>query len=367
MPKENFVTLMTPNPSDRINVGIIQSYAFTYAGDLVATLYLPLQDLSRLGVINISQAGIFAMFGVVTCVLGIVGNMTMAVGCRERIMLQPKPAPITKTMFYVLKNKYAMRNFIASFASSWWSGGGYSWDVVTQMEIFGGAFKTIPFYIPWHIFNAASLVLLPKFKRMFHGSYRKTYIMLRIWDFCGSLGQGLIGSRFVETWWKAGLVFAFFYGTNALNNAPADVFNKEIGREINDYTEYVTGERPDGTIGLLQNLIMKVTSPLNALMTIAIFKWSGYDATISMAPWSQNNKYVYQKVMILYALGSSLPHIISTIPYFFYDLEGEKKEKMYVELNERRAMLAKEDKISDEMEALMEMISEEEKPQETEI
>lgn len=105
------------------------------------------------------------------------------------------------------------------------------------------------------------------------------------------------------------------------------MFEGELEREINDYTEFVTGERPDGTINILTDLITKVTSPINALLTIFLFKWSGYDPSIPMLPWSQGSKLVYQKVFFLYNGIGLLPSVIKMIPYLFYDLVGEKREK----------------------------------------
>jgi phosphoenolpyruvate carboxylase len=49
------------------------------------------------------------------------------------------------------------------------------------------------------------------------------------------------------------------------------------------------------------------------------------------------------------------------IPMIFYDLEGKKKEDMYTALNERRALIAKEHTMSDEMAAMIEMMAKEEK------
>ncbi|MCL1951630.1 MAG: hypothetical protein FWF60_02260, partial [Oscillospiraceae bacterium] len=137
------------------------------------------------------------------------------------------------------------------------------------------------------------------------------------------------------------------------------------GREIGDYTEYMTGERPDGTIGLLLGLIGKVTAPLQALMTIAVFKWSGYDANIAASrSWSQarvrENATMYSRVFFLYNFANIIPDVINMIPLFFYDIEGKKKEDMYTALNERRALIAKENTMSEEMEALLEMMAEEE-------
>ena len=163
----------------------------------------------------------------------------------------------------------------------------------------------------------------------------------------------------VDKKWAIVALYAVCYGLNGVNDGPAKVFEAELGREINDYTEYVTGERPDGTIGLLTGLISKITAPINAWFTIKLFKWSGYDTTITMKPWSQGSKLVYQKVFFLFIGISILPDVIRMIPYIFYDLVGEKRERMYIAINERRALMANEDQGSDELEEMVKMLAEE--------
>ncbi len=73
-----------------------------------------------------------------------------------------------------------------------------------------------------------------------------------------------------------------------------------------------------------------------------------------MKPWSQGSKLIYQKVFFLFIGISVLPDVIKMIPYLFYDLVGEKRERMYIAINERRAMMANEDQGN---EALEEMVS----------
>ena len=367
IPNDNYLTLMTPNPKDRMSVGLWQTYAYKWSGDFLAALIMPLLDLARSDKINLAPGVIFAGFGMVSAIIGTSGSILVAINCRERIILQPKPAPIQKTLFYLLKNKYAMRNFVAGLASGWWSNGGYTWDVVTQLEIFGGVVRTWPWYMPRQIFQIVGLSLVERFKRMFGGSYRKTIILMRVWDTLSDLMVAFTGlfTDVVGTWWKAGLLFAVFDGMNCLNDAPSTVLEGEIGREIGDYTEYMTGERPDGTIGLLTGLIGKVTEPLKALVTIMVFKWSGYDPNIAgNRPWSQDrvreNQTMYSHVYFLYKFSNLASFVFNMIPLFFYDIEGKKKEEMYTALNERRALIAKENTMSDEMTAMIEMMAKEE-------
>lgn len=359
IPRDNMLSLQTANPNDRIKVGLIQQYVGFTGSQLVFLLFIPFMELTNKGYINVPMPVLFCIFSVAAAAIGIVGNVLMGIKCKERILLQPKPAPITKTMFYILKNKYALRNFLAGFAVGWWSNGGYKWDVVTQQEIFGGAIPSFFAYLPNNVFTYLSVGLIPKFQKLFKNNNRNGVIVLRLWDMFSALIMVILGCSMVDKnrRWAMVAIYAIFYGLNGLNDGPARVFEAELGREINDYTEYVTGERPDGSIGILTGLIGKVTKPINTWLTIMLFKWSGYDTTITMLPWSQGSKLIYQKVFFLFIGISIFPDVIRMIPYFFYDLVGEKRERMYIALNERRALMANEDEMNEELEEMIETIS----------
>ncbi len=362
IPTDNYPTLQSPCPSDRIAVSLVQSYAGAYGGDLISTIYISLMSLNNSGTLPISQPLMFSVIGFVTAFFGTVGTMGVALKCPERVLLQPKPAPLTKTMFYVLKNKYAMRNVVAGFITSAWSNGGYSWDVITQLEIFGGALHIMPLYMFYHVCNVFSIAFIKPIRNRIK-NYRTIVIGMRLMDalleVIWAVGGWITMPK--KIWWLSGIWFCIGYGLNGLNNAPATAFEGEISREINDYTEYLTGERPDGTFGLLTGYIQKLTQPLNTMIALWIIKWTGYDTTLDTTYWAQDSVEVYRKVFALYAAGNLVPHLINTIPLFFYDLDGKKKEDMYKALNERRMLIAKENqgKLNEDMATLVEMLSEE--------
>lgn len=361
LPKNNLLSLMTANPKDRISVGLLNSYLSEAGSTIVYAIFLPLMEMNNKGYINLPMSWLFTILAWFAASIGIVCNVSAAVCCKERVMLQTKPAPIEKSVLYVLKNKYMLRNFAANFVTSWWSNGGYSWDVVTQQEIFGGTFYTVLAMAPYNIIDVISVTFIPKFAEFFKNNNRNELIALRLWDILCVCGMWA-AIPFVDRRWIAIAIYCLFYGMTGVNNGPANVVEGEIGREINDYTEYVTGERPDGTIEILTNLILRVTAPLNALFTIFLFKWSGYDTTLPMLPWSQGNKVVYQKVWFLYNGINILPRVIKVIPYFWYDIVGEKREQMYIELNERRALLASNgNEFEEGVNEIIEMLSETER------
>ena len=364
IPNDNFLTLMSPNPKDRMSMGLWQEYSKRWSGDFISFMIVPFLDAARSGIGNISPGMVFAVFGFISLFTGTAGSMAMSVTCRERLMLQPKPAATTKALFYILKNKYALRNFIADFVTSWWSNGGYSWDVVSQMEIFGGFVRFTPLSMGKHIGGIISLSLVEPFKKMFHGSYRRTVLFMRSWDTLANSAVAILGlfPKIIGTWWKLGLIYLAGDFLNVLNDAPSNVLEGEIGREISDYTEYMTGERPDGTFGLLTGLISKVIEPLRTLMAVAMIKWIGYDPNIGgTRRWSQDivraNSTMYSKVFFVWKFGNILSFFAKLIPLLMYDIEGKKKEDMYIALNERRALLAKEDSSLAEISAMVEMMA----------
>ena len=348
IPRGSMLSLQTANPKDRIKVGLLQEYIGGLGTGAVYALFMPLMELNNKGYIHFPAPYLFATLAAVAAVFGIIGNMSLAIHCKERILLQPKPAPLTKTIFYILKNKYMLRNFLAGFATSWWADGGYSWDIVTQQEIYGGTIFAFLVELPQNIINPLSVTFIPKFQKFFKNN-RDALITLRLWDLACTVLMVTVGVPFVHNRLVVCLICAFCLGLNAANNGPANVFEAEVNREINDYTEYVTGERPDGTIGLLTGLLGKVTAPLNTVLSIALMKWSGYDTTLPQLPWIQASLTVYRKLFFLYRGIHIIPTLVHVIPYVFYDLVGEKREKMYIALNERRALMANEHSENEDM------------------
>ncbi|MBR2730579.1 MAG: MFS transporter, partial [Clostridia bacterium] len=211
IPRDNMVTLMSPNPKDRITVGLLKSYLGNIGAQIIFAIFPPVFELSNKGYISIDLATVFSILAAFTAVLGTVGNIAMAIGCKERIMLQPKPAPITKTMFYVLKNKYALRNFLANFAVSWWSDGGYRWDFVTQQEIFGGSIPSLIAYTPFNILDVLSVSFIPKFQKLFKNNNKKAVLWLRAWDLVSALLMSIFGVMFVDKKWVIIGIYALFH------------------------------------------------------------------------------------------------------------------------------------------------------------
>jgi Na+/melibiose symporter-like transporter len=204
--------------------------------------------------------------------------------------------------------------------------------------------------LPYNILNPLSVAFVPFILKIFGGNKRRGMIFFTLLDTIRAFVQMLVGFATIRHNWIFSAFFALFQAINAADNAPASVIGEELNREISDYTEYMTGERPDGTINILPGLIGKIAAPLKALFTVRVFRWTGYNPNLPMQLHAQGNFTVYKKAYGLFIFAGCLPNLVQLVPWFFYDLVGEKRERMYVELNARRALIA--DTLTAEMEGL---------------
>ncbi len=358
IPRAHMLTMQTVNPDDRIAVGLLQEYIGGTAKGIIYAFFAPIIDFTEKGYINVPMNVMYAVVSIFAAAAGVIGNMSMAINCKERIMLQPKPAPLSKSLFYMLKNKYLLRITLANYSTMWITNGGYNWDMVTHLEIFGGTIANFFVELPQNVINPLSLTFIPKFRKMFKDN-RTALVTLRLWDLATYVVMCAFSIPFIDKKVLCWIVSSICLAVNAANNGPANVFEAEVGREITDYTEYMTGERPDGTISLLAQLLGELIRPIRTAFGLAMIKWSGYDTTLPQLPWAQGSKIIYQRVFFLYRGLSIISKFVCIIPYFFYDLVGEKREQMYIAINERRALLTHEDEQEKALEEIISGISEE--------
>ncbi len=114
------------------------------------------------------------------------------------------------------------------------------------------------------------------------------------------------------------------------------VIPEEMRNEAIDYGEWKNGYRTEGMTGVTKDLAQKLVLTVgNALKTWLLGR-IGYVQGAGFGGQSQSTERA------LFLMSTALPIVtglIGIIPKFFYDLNGEKKERMYRELYERRQLM----------------------------
>jgi GPH family glycoside/pentoside/hexuronide:cation symporter len=123
--------------------------------------------------------------------------------------------------------------------------------------------------------------------------------------------------------------------------------------ESMDYCEWKNGYRTEAMTSVARELTKKLASILNSAVSLQLKKMIGYDISSYTRGQAQTDETKHG----LFAIATIIPTLtglLGIIPILFYDLSGEKRERMYAELLVRREEMAKklEDASTEEIMAL---------------
>ena len=130
------------------------------------------------------------------------------------------------------------------------------------------------------------------------------------------------------------IIYATFWGVRTISI-------NEMRNECNDYLEWKCGYRSEATLSAASAFICKIPARINAVLQPKYKEWSGFDKQAYVRGDPQPERA--QKW--IFAMATLFPAIIvisSMIPMFWFRLDKPMRDKMYMELNERRAAMAEQ-------------------------
>jgi len=141
-------------------------------------------------------------------------------------------------------------------------------------------------------------------------------------------------------------IYMVFWGVRRV--IPSEMYNESM-----DYCEWKNGYRTEAMTSVARELTKKLASILNSAVSLQLKKMIGYDISSYTRGQAQTDETKHG----LFAIATIIPTLtglLGIIPILFYDLSGEKRERMYAELLVRREEMAKklEDASTDEIKEL---------------
>jgi Na+/melibiose symporter-like transporter len=137
-------------------------------------------------------------------------------------------------------------------------------------------------------------------------------------------------------------IWMFFWGLRSV--IPAEMRNEAI-----DYGEWKNGFRAEGMTGVAKDIVTKVVNTVKNTFQPLMLSWFGYNVNATHGHQTAQARHA------LFWMCTALPVVtgmLSIIPKFFYDLSGEKRDRMYAELRERRkAMQNQVDEYNDSIDS----------------
>jgi GPH family glycoside/pentoside/hexuronide:cation symporter len=141
-------------------------------------------------------------------------------------------------------------------------------------------------------------------------------------------------------------IYMVFWGVRRV--IPSEMYNESM-----DYCEWKNGYRTEAMTSVARELTKKLASILNSAVSLQLKKMIGYDISSYTRGQAQTDETKHG----LFAIATIIPTLtglLGIIPILFYDLSGEKRERMYAELLVRREEMAKklEDASTEEIKEL---------------
>ena len=279
---------------------------------------------------------LFVSGGIFTTVAAGLMALMFVLNTKERVMQTVDKPTIKASIKSLITNKplllLTIEQFLAAFSIN-------SDLNLYYINVLGLASMSTIVGIPGAVVSPLSYTYVPKARAKFStktlwilGSHSDNLLLGAVFAI-GSINQnyrklGVMIPAFMirETLWMT------VYGIKK-------VIPEEMRNEAIDYGEWKNGYRTEGMTGVTKSLAQKLVSTLGNMLNTWILGRIGYVQGAGFGGQSAHTEYM------LFAMSTALPiatGLLAIIPKFFYDLSGEKKERMYRELFERRPLMQDE-------------------------
>ncbi len=344
---QNLVQVISPNHKEKKKVATIWqlSYYIGYGGAYLSTFIY--------GLFSDDKNAMYMTLAIVAAAVTAFGNLMVGVFCRERIEYPVKRTKITKTLFSLFKH----RNYVAYHAMQWvnafaWLGRMSTYLAAITVGSSNNLLLTLPTAIGTVVGNLICTKLSKKHEPTkllkFCGIYTPVSAVV-LFGIC--FVEAKMGIRFFEGW--NSIFFYAFYFIFGIGIGIQELSNSHFNVEFLDYLEWQTGDRIEAIQGIVPgwinsfcNYVKDVSLPF---MVAAVGYLSSAEGDLVKTMQAQPN-YLNVCLWILAFLlfGYTTANVLKAlILKFFYNIEGEKKEQMYRELEVIRAERHKENEATE--------------------
>ena len=335
---QNIVQVISPNHKEKKNVATIWqlSYYIGYGGAYIATFVY--------GLFSDDKNKMYMTLALVAASVTMFGNLMCALFCKERIELPKKEKiKISKALFSLFKYK----NYRAYHAMQWVN----TFAMLGKMSTFlaaitVGSSKNLLLTLPTAVGTVVGNVITTKLS--------KKHEPTKLLKLCGLFSlissfvlfgicfvEAKMGILFFEGW--NSIFFYAFYFIFGIGIGIQELSNSHFNVEFLDYLEWQCGERMEAIHGIVPGWISTGFNYLKELAIPFIIAWAGYMSSAEgdlVATMQAQPTYLDTclKILAFLLFGYTLANVLKAIILkTSYDIEGEKKEQMYRELEVIRA------------------------------
>lgn len=339
-PANCFGALCSPNPAERSSAISIASFmrSVGQSGGMVVILVVGLIMKAAMGQQQYKNAegqGLDLVISTAVCALGLIlFVMIFFVNNKERVPFTQERVSLKDAVKVVFTNKNLL---MVSLTKLCGFGRGVYGTVSLYIAIYllGSKDLKLGLLLPMGIGTAVGTLLVNIVLKKF--STKQTFIIFSLYGasslailFMVSRGIGFNDGLIIPF-----LILNFFCG---LQHGNTNVTPNIMIADCVDEIEYKTGKRQEGLAYAGYGLFSKIASAFTkALGPWLLYTWSGYmvstDANVAYATQSDAT---LNKLLMIYTIIPAVFVVLQAVPIFFYDMVGEKKDKIVAELMQRR-------------------------------
>lgn len=327
---------ISPRPEDRRRVMTAVNVMINICCAVPYFIVPFLMDYAALPDTKLSLPNVFFLFGLIGGVVGI-GLFSLAGFCVKERVEQSQNRPSLRESAGELIHNSALRSILLSGLIMSLSGIGQVFMNYYFIDVLGRASYAVLSQIPAAITWVFSYALLPAIKK--HFDNRKFMMLCQLGFGAVWLSIYLIGVKYYArpmVMVPAIMAGQFLFG---LISAPCSIILNEMMAEATDYSEWRTGNRNEGVGFSMKTTTQKISNTVIQSIGVLLLSAIGYVTQEGNARVQQTT-VVQKRIFTVYALIPAVIYLLSALPYFAYDLVGEKRETVLRELSERRAKTA---------------------------
>ena len=342
VPSQGIASVLTPNPTERTNVVSI-SNTFKQVGFSACVVIVPIVCLiipngSKVfvskGETDIPMIGAeYLGTAILTAILGCVLFALIPLLNKERVAYVAGEKTTAKDMINALKSNKPLMLVIISYFLGFGRQMAMGIQVQAANVLLGSQNLVAVLGIVTAIGSMISMALCPVLIKKL--GEKKVYLLLSFYGFGVSIISFVIGHFWFNNPSNM-LLTVLFYASLfliGLQFAAVTLMPMIMTADCVDYYEYETGKRMEGAAYSVLTLTIKVCLALGTAVGLIFVQKSGYYTALAQGSFDAKTKDI---IFFAYTALPGILALLSTIPMFKYDIDGEKKAMISRELAKRR-------------------------------
>lgn len=340
-PSNCFGALCSPNPAERSSAISIASFlrSVGQSGGQVVIIVVPVIMKALMGQQQYKNAegqGLDLIISTAVCALGMmIFVMIFFANNKERVPYTSEKVSLLESIKLVFTNKNLL---MVSLTKLFGFGRGVYGTVSLYIAVYllGSKGLKLALMLPMGIGTAVGTLLVNFVLKKF--STKKTFILFCIY---GASSMAILffmsrGIGFNSTLIVPFLILNFFCG---IQHGNTNVTPNIMIADCIDEMEYKTGKRQEGLAYAGYGLFSKIASAgTKWLAPMLVYTWSGYQfSQSSNIAYATQTDDVLMKFLAIYTIIPAAFVLLQAVPIIFYDMVGEKKERITAALAEKRA------------------------------